>query len=205
MTSWKLTGHYIMACNCDYGCPCNFNARPTRGSCEGVTAVIVEKGNFGDVRLDGSKIFLALKWPGAVHEGNGVASVYLDEKDSPAQRDALFKLLQGGVPAGFAMGLYLGTVAQLLGPRTVKIDVKLAGKDTAFTIGEHVACRMQPIRNAVTKAEVFPKVVLPQGLMMKEGDQFTTSEFWVDDGPHLHYNHGGRAAQIGAIAWQGEA
>ena len=27
-TSWTLKGQVIIACNCDYGCPCNFNALP---------------------------------------------------------------------------------------------------------------------------------------------------------------------------------
>jgi hypothetical protein len=34
-TKWKLKGTVLIACNCDYGCPCNFNALPTHGHCEG--------------------------------------------------------------------------------------------------------------------------------------------------------------------------
>src|SRR3712207_7833229 len=34
-TAWRLSGTLLIACNCDYGCPCNFNARPTQGKCEG--------------------------------------------------------------------------------------------------------------------------------------------------------------------------
>lgn len=32
---WRINGHVIVSCNCDYGCPCNFNALPTKGKCEG--------------------------------------------------------------------------------------------------------------------------------------------------------------------------
>lgn len=35
MTGWNLRGTVLIACNCDYGCPCNFNALPTKGHCEG--------------------------------------------------------------------------------------------------------------------------------------------------------------------------
>jgi len=28
---WDLEGTVVIACNCDYGCPCNFNALPTQG------------------------------------------------------------------------------------------------------------------------------------------------------------------------------
>jgi hypothetical protein len=27
---------FLDACNCDWGCPCQFNAKPTHGNCEGV-------------------------------------------------------------------------------------------------------------------------------------------------------------------------
>ena len=27
---WTLTGTVLIACNCDWGCPCNFNALPTQ-------------------------------------------------------------------------------------------------------------------------------------------------------------------------------
>ncbi|MBI3028769.1 MAG: DUF1326 domain-containing protein [Candidatus Rokubacteria bacterium] len=34
-TAWEVKGTITLACNCDWGCPCNFNARPTYGHCEG--------------------------------------------------------------------------------------------------------------------------------------------------------------------------
>ena len=34
-TKWHINGDYVLACNCDFGCPCNFNARPTMGFCQG--------------------------------------------------------------------------------------------------------------------------------------------------------------------------
>ena len=42
--SWSLKGTVLVACNCDYGCPCNYNARPTTGDCEGGWMWIVDKG-----------------------------------------------------------------------------------------------------------------------------------------------------------------
>jgi len=42
--TWKLKGKVLVACNCDWGCPCNFNARPTTGKCEGI---IFKQGDLG--------------------------------------------------------------------------------------------------------------------------------------------------------------
>ncbi len=55
MADWRLEGPYMKNCNCDPGCPCDFNANPTHGNCEGMAAMIVERGHFDDVNLDGVK------------------------------------------------------------------------------------------------------------------------------------------------------
>src|SRR5438034_1374458 len=31
---WKLKVEQLMACNCNWGCPCSFDAPPTYGKCE---------------------------------------------------------------------------------------------------------------------------------------------------------------------------
>jgi len=72
-TPWTLKGTVLVACNCDFGCPCNFNAPPTTGKCEGGWTWVVEAGSFGDVRLDGLSFSVYANWPGAIHEGNGAA------------------------------------------------------------------------------------------------------------------------------------
>jgi hypothetical protein len=36
---WTIKGREFVHCNCAYGCPCQFNARPTHGSCLAVLAV----------------------------------------------------------------------------------------------------------------------------------------------------------------------
>src|SRR5205823_5968694 len=50
---WSIDADYLQACNCDYGCPCEFSAPPTPGFCEGMGAWRINRGNYGDVKLDG--------------------------------------------------------------------------------------------------------------------------------------------------------
>jgi hypothetical protein len=92
---WRLRGHVIIACNCDYGCPCNFNGLPSTGKCEGNWNWHVEDGHFGDVPLSGLNFSAAVNWPGAIHHGNGEALVVVDERADPRQREALLTLLSG--------------------------------------------------------------------------------------------------------------
>ncbi len=201
-TRWHIQGDYVLACNCDYGCPCNFNARPTMGFCQGAIGFKVAEGAYGDVRLDGQKVFLAVKWPGAIHEGNGVAAIYIDQGASPAQRDALVRIVSGEA-GGAPFAILATTFSHVQGPEFVEIDMRVAGKDTVVTVNGRVKISFQPIRNPVTKAEAYPKVVLPQGFVFQEGEQYALKEFWVSDGPELSFAHPGKCAELAKVRWQG--
>src|SRR3954453_7978432 len=94
-TPWRLTGHHAGSCNCDWACPCQFNALPTHDYCEALLAWEVDEGNFGDVSLDGVRFGFAVHWPGAIHEGNGVAQLMVDDRASDEQRDAILAITSG--------------------------------------------------------------------------------------------------------------
>ena len=89
MADWRLEGPYMKNCNCDPGCPCNFNANPTHGNCEGMAAMIVERGHFDDVDLAGVKWAFKYWWPGALHECHGAGQPILDASMSPEQMEAM--------------------------------------------------------------------------------------------------------------------
>ena len=82
--SWHLSGKVLVACNCDWGCPCNFNARPTTGKCEGGWTWHIDEGSYGDIKLHGLSFSVYVNWPGAIHEGNGEALVLIDSRADAA-------------------------------------------------------------------------------------------------------------------------
>ena len=92
---WEIRGPKIGACSCDYGCPCEFNGKPTEGWCQGLEAHRIDKGHFGDVRLDGLVVGAWYRWPGAVHEGGGIVQGIIDKRADERQVEALFKILGG--------------------------------------------------------------------------------------------------------------
>ena len=73
-TDWYMEGPWFKNCNCDPGCPCDFNQFPTHDHCEGAVAMRIDQGNFGDVDLTGLHWAGTVRWPGAMHEGNGESS-----------------------------------------------------------------------------------------------------------------------------------
>ena len=190
-TRWRLRGTIVIACNCDYGCPCNFNARPTQGDCEGQWLWHVEEGSFGDVRLDGLSWTVTADWPSAIHEGGGRAICFYDERADDAQREAIEALVRGG--NGGPWGIFINTY-ELEDVRPARFDVQLESFQSKIRIGDSVELELEPIKNPVTGAEVHPGAVLPEGLVCKEMSFGTSRTFRVQDG--IAYDHSGKYTAV---------
>src|SRR5713101_8234561 len=92
---WSIEADYLQACNCDYGCPCEFEAPPTMGFCEGMGEYHISKGSFDTVKLDGLSMAFAIKFPAAMHKGNGTIVWFFDEKASADQLKAMQTITNG--------------------------------------------------------------------------------------------------------------
>lgn len=196
---WRLQGKMVQACNCEYGCPCEFNAPPSHGHCHGTWSWHVETGRFGDVDLAGVHFAAACKWPGAIHEGNGEALPILDDRMSPEQQQAVGTLLSG--QAGGPWGIIATTLTKVHEPKLVAWDYTFAGSDTSIKAGDVLSMELTPIRNPVTGAIFEARVELPTGFTSKALNHATTSDFSVRDG--VSYAYPGKDAAWGDFAYDG--
>ena len=192
----QLTGNVLIACNCDWGCPCNFNARPSRGYCEGGWIWMIDRGQVNGIGVDGLGVALFAAWPGAIHEGGGRASGYLDDRADAPQRTALTALLNGEF--GGPWGLFRKTY-ELSGPDPARFEVDLAKHATRARVGEFVELELEKIRNPVTQAETHPEIVLPEGLVVKHGNVAASKVFRLRGG--VQYDHSGQYAAFGAFSY----
>jgi hypothetical protein len=196
---WKIRGHVILACNCDFGCPCNFNGLPSTGKCEGNWNWHIEQGDFGDVPLAGLNLSVAVNWPGAIHEGNGQALVVLDERADTRQRKALGALISG--QAGGPWKIIGTTISKVNGPEFAPFQVSVDGFTSSVKAGKYITLNMQPVRNAVTKAEVHPRAILPEGFVFKDGQLGASSTFKISGA--VSFDHSGRYAAVAPFEYQG--
>ncbi len=154
MTPWKIHGSELTNCNCAYGCPCQFNARPTKGSCEAALSFHVDKGHYGDVKLDGLNMAMVVKWPGAIHEGNGHMQIIIDERADPAQREALEKIVRGEDTAEMATMWWVFSMMSPNKEETLYKKISFASDIEArtghVTVEDVFELHAEPIRNPVT-------------------------------------------------------
>jgi len=196
-TDWTLKGTVLIACNCDFGCPCNFNALPSKGNCEGGWTWHVEEGRFGDTTLDGLNFSVFVNWPGAIHEGNGEGLILVDERADEAQREAISTLVGGEV--GGPWGILAWTWPTIHGPKAVHYDLELNGIESRVKAGDALEVAITTIKNPVTGAEVHPGVVLPEGIIIKQGDLGASSVCRVNAG--ISFDHSGQYAAVGPFEY----
>jgi hypothetical protein len=195
-----MKGQVVIACNCDYGCPCNFNGRPTTGACEGGWTWTIEKGVYGEVPLDGLSLSQYARWPGAIHEGDGVAVSFIDERANDGQRKALGTLIDG--QAGGPWAIFRNTYREFHGPRLVRYATDGATKLPRVVADGAFDVEMAYILNPVTGETVHPRMVLPEGLIVKEASLTATRRFAVHD-EHVAYDHSGRYGAAGFFQYFG--
>ena len=195
--SWRLNGTVLVACNCDWGCPCNFNAPPTTGKCEGGWTWHITEGTADTVGLNGLSFSVYVKWPGAIHEGNGEALLLIDERANAAQRTAIEMMLGGSVGGPWA--ILGGTWPKVHGPYAAAYDLVLDGVHTRLKCGDYVEVAGAPIRNPVTGSEAYPGIVLPQGIIVKRADLGATASFRVSHG--IEYDHSGKYLAVGPFEY----
>jgi hypothetical protein len=170
---WRLEGEWIKNCNCAFGCPCDFNARPTNGECRGLAGMRIVKGHFENTNLDGLSFFLTVHFPGALHEGNGQAQPIIDERADPAQRDALFNIMSGKHSAeGTLFQIFSLIITKMHEPvfAPVQFQFDKDARTARLSIPGVLETDVEPIRNPVTGAPHHVQVVMPKGFEHIEGE-----------------------------------
>jgi len=167
MIEWYVKGREFGNCNCDYGCPCQFNALPTHGDCRAMSAFLIEEGRFGEVVLDGTAAVFLAAWPGPVHEGNGTMQYIVDDGAGAAQQDALLKIMSGQEtePMATMWSVFAAMTTTFLDPliRPIELEIDIEARRGRVSIPNVMTTTGEPIRNPVTGDEHRARIDLPDG------------------------------------------
>lgn len=164
---WTIKGREFIHCSCAYGCPCQFNARPTTGYCHAVGGIEIEEGSHGKTRLDGLRMAIVVAWPGAIHEGKGHVVPIVDERATPEQREALLRIMSGEdtEPGATFFQVFSMTYEKVHDPVFARIDfeVDVDGRTARLKVPGVIDARGEPILNPVTNQPHRARINLPNG------------------------------------------
>ncbi|MPZ08224.1 MAG: DUF1326 domain-containing protein [Nitrososphaeraceae archaeon] len=199
---WNMKSDYVETCNCDYGCPCNFNGFPTYGSCQTLILFHIRSGSYDDTTLDGLDFITALSWPKAIHEGNGTAQLFITKKANEEQRQALINIVSGQAKGDGPFALFAGTFKYFVEPQFVDINVNIDGKKSSFSVPDVMEVQVESFTNPVTGEEQDTKVQLPKGFIWKLAEAAKSKIMRITT-PSLNFDHSGQNAYYSVVDYKG--
>jgi hypothetical protein len=107
--SFKVEGDYFEVCNCDVSCNCVWLGTATQDSCDALLAWHVTDGNKDGLDLSGLNAVMAVHSPKRMTDGGWKVALYLDDRASAEQSEALGAVFSGGA------GGHLAGLAPLIG------------------------------------------------------------------------------------------
>jgi hypothetical protein len=206
MTPWEIKAVEFSHCNCNYGCPCQFNAPPTYGNCDAVACLEVTEGHHGDVDLKGLRFGGVYSWPKAIHDGNGRAQAFVDDGASEAQRNAVLGIMMGQdtAPMATMFAVFASTLTEVYDPIFAPVDfsIDVNARTAHFFVPGVVEAKGEPIKNPITGEEHRARIDLPNGFeyeIAEMGSGTSTThgriELSLKDSygqfAHLHLNNDG--------------
>ena len=158
---WSLKGSYFETCNCETACPCVFLSPPTEGDCTVLVAWHIDQGRFGAVSLDGLNAALAVYSPGHMAEVKWKAALYLDDRASAEQQQALTRIFSG--QAGGHPGRVAQHIGEVLGVRSAPIEYRAEGKQRSVRIGDVADATIQGLEGPAGEVTVsgHPLAIAP--------------------------------------------
>jgi hypothetical protein len=166
---WEMRGRGYEFCNCDFGCGCNFGGFPNSkdGSCHAYVGCHILSGKAGDVDLSGVKCAAILRWPKAIHEGNGRAVFVVDPSTTDRQIEMLAQIFTGKL-GGMSWEL-LGPTFEVVGLHKAAITIEGEGRKSSVRAEGIAEGRGDAFKNPVTGQEHLANVDLPDGFIWKKG------------------------------------
>jgi hypothetical protein len=196
-TKWSLEADYLQACNCEYGCPCEFEAPPSHGNCDGVGIWRINRGSYGDTKLDGLCLGFVAHWPKAIHLGGGTGGFVIDERADAAQREALLKIASGEA-GGMPFEIIKMTFAKILPPIYAPAQFKADGINSSANFGTAVTIACESIKNPVNGQPESIRLEHATGFLFKSADVVSGRECRGDLG-ELKFSYPNKAGFISKV------
>ena len=132
--AYRLEGTFLEVCSCDVLCPCWIGEDPDNGTCQSIIAWNFEKGEINGVEVSGLSIGALCNIPGNVLDGNWKAAIYVDDKATDQQNDAILSVWGG--KAGGPVAELVQLFGEVVSTERVPIQFDVDGGAGTLKIGD---------------------------------------------------------------------
>ncbi|HVL85516.1 MAG TPA: DUF1326 domain-containing protein [Pseudonocardia sp.] len=145
-TTYTVEGRLLEVCTCAAICPCWVGLDPDGGTCEGTVAWQIDHGTVQGVDVSDRAIAVVVHIPGNVLAGGWKAIVYVDDRCTPEQQDALLNVFTGQLGGAVAdLAALIGEVAAV---ERARFTFDVEGGAGTLRIGDAVHAELTPFQGA---------------------------------------------------------
>lgn len=142
--SYRLEGSILEVCECKVLCPCWIGEDPDNGICRSALAYHYEKGVIDGVDVSGVTVAFAAFIPGNVLKGNWRVAMFVDDKATDAQFDALLSVHRG--ERGGPLAELVKLIGEVVAVERAPIEFTVQDGKGRLTVGQTIDAEMEPYR-----------------------------------------------------------
>ena len=155
--AYHLEGRLLEVCNCRVLCPCWIGEDPDNGTCDTIVAWHFDKGTINDVDVAGTTIVAVAHVPGNILKGNWRAAIYVSDKASPKQKDALLSVYTGKL--GGPVADLVKLIGEVVSVEQVPITFDVQGGKGTIKVGEVAYAELEPYKGATGGATTLTDTI----------------------------------------------
>jgi hypothetical protein len=144
--AYRLEGKLLEVCTCNVLCPCWVGEDPDGGTCDGTLSWHIEKGDIQGVDVSGLTIAMLCHIPGNIMNGNWRAVVFLDDKASSQQEEAILNVFTGKL--GGPVADFASLVGEVVGVERVPVTFEVQEGKGRLRLGSAVIADLEPFQGA---------------------------------------------------------
>ena len=142
---YSLKGTLLEVCTCNILCPCWVGEDPDGdGTCDSVMAWHIDEGTVNGTGVSGRTVAVATHIPGNVLKGNWKVALFVDDKASEQQNQALLDVWTGKL--GGPVADLAGLIGEVVSVEQAPIKYELNEGKGTLKIGSVADTEMEPYR-----------------------------------------------------------
>lgn len=173
-SKWSIKGELALNCSCEVFCPCVISLGshpPTEGHCNAWMAVRIDEGKYGRTNITGLNVAFMLAIPGRMGEGNWTVAMYIDERATDKQFEAIETIMTG--QARGSTGVLRLLVGNYLGARREAVEYTTEGEVRSVKVPKVIDGSVEPIQGGNPDEQVVvkntgywiaPDIIIAKGL-----------------------------------------
>jgi len=144
--AYHLEGRLLEVCNCRVLCPCWIGEDPDFGTCDTIVGWHFDKGTINGVDVAGCSICAIAHVPGNILKGNWRAAIYLNDKVTPKQEEAILSVYTGKL--GGPVAELVKLIGEVVSVEKVPITFDVQGGKGTLKVGNAGYAELEPYKSA---------------------------------------------------------